>query len=63
MIDQVGPGGHFMGEAHTLRHYRENWYPKLYDYVTHGGGGQPPGKSLYNLNVQRWRQHLEMWTR
>ncbi len=29
VIDQVGPGGHFLGEDHTYRHFRENWYPKL----------------------------------
>ncbi|NQT48511.1 MAG: trimethylamine methyltransferase family protein [Chloroflexi bacterium] len=31
VIDRVGPGGHFLSETHTLRHFRENWYPKLLD--------------------------------
>jgi len=31
VIDQVGPGGHFLGEMHTVRHFRENWYPRLHD--------------------------------
>jgi trimethylamine--corrinoid protein Co-methyltransferase len=31
VIDGVGPGGHFLGEMHTVRHFRENWYPRLYD--------------------------------
>jgi trimethylamine--corrinoid protein Co-methyltransferase len=31
VIDQVGPGGHFLGEDHTYRHFRENWFPKLLD--------------------------------
>lgn len=31
VIDQVGPGGHFLSEDHTLRHFRENWYPKMLD--------------------------------
>jgi len=31
VIDQVGPGGHFLAEDHTLRHFRENWYPTLID--------------------------------
>jgi trimethylamine---corrinoid protein Co-methyltransferase len=30
-IDKVGPGGHFLGEDHTYRHFRENWFPKLFD--------------------------------
>jgi len=31
VIDRVGPGGHFLAEEHTLRHFRENWLPKLFD--------------------------------
>jgi trimethylamine--corrinoid protein Co-methyltransferase len=31
LIDKVGPGGSFLGEEHTRRHYRENWFPKLLD--------------------------------
>jgi trimethylamine--corrinoid protein Co-methyltransferase len=29
VIDKVGPGGHFLGEDHTLRHFRGNWFPEL----------------------------------
>ncbi len=31
VIDRVGPGGHFLEEEHTYRHFRENWYPQLFD--------------------------------
>jgi trimethylamine--corrinoid protein Co-methyltransferase len=31
VIDQVGPGGHFLGEDHTVRHCRDNWRPRLFD--------------------------------
>jgi trimethylamine--corrinoid protein Co-methyltransferase len=31
LIDQVGPDGHFLDSAHTLAHYRERWYPRLFD--------------------------------
>jgi trimethylamine--corrinoid protein Co-methyltransferase len=31
VIQQVGPGGHFLGEDHTLQHFRENHYSKLID--------------------------------
>lgn len=27
VIDEVGPGGNFLGEEHTLDHYQENWKP------------------------------------
>ena len=26
MMDRVGPGGHYLDEDHTLRHYKEMWY-------------------------------------
>jgi len=29
VIDQAGPGGHFLGEKHTLKHFRERWMPRL----------------------------------
>lgn len=32
VIDKVGPGGNFLGEEHTLRHFKkEVWYPRLLD--------------------------------
>jgi trimethylamine--corrinoid protein Co-methyltransferase len=31
LIDQVGPHGDFLGSDHTRKHYREDWYPKLFD--------------------------------
>jgi trimethylamine--corrinoid protein Co-methyltransferase len=29
VIDKVAPGGHFLGEKHTLKHFRERWMPRL----------------------------------
>jgi trimethylamine--corrinoid protein Co-methyltransferase len=31
MIDRVGPGGHYLNEDHTMDHFREVWYSKLFD--------------------------------
>ena len=32
VIDRVGPGGHFVSEEHTLKHFKtESWYPTLMD--------------------------------
>jgi trimethylamine--corrinoid protein Co-methyltransferase len=31
VIKKVGPGGHFLGEDHTLQHFRENHHSKLID--------------------------------
>jgi trimethylamine--corrinoid protein Co-methyltransferase len=31
VIDQVGPGGHFLEHEHTYNHFRRNWVPQLFD--------------------------------
>ena len=31
LIDSVGPGGHFLQEDHTMKHFRDVWYSKLFD--------------------------------
>ncbi len=32
VIDRVGPGGHYLGDDHTLKHFKtEFWYPTLLD--------------------------------
>ena len=31
MMNRVGPGGHYLSEDHTLRHYKEMWYSDLFD--------------------------------
>lgn len=33
----VGPGGSFLGHAHTGRHHRANWRPSMEDRSTYGG--------------------------
>ena len=31
VIDEVGPHGHYLDHKHTLKHFRKEWYPKLFD--------------------------------
>jgi len=31
VIDKVGPGGDYLGAAHTARHFRKAWYPNVMD--------------------------------
>ncbi|MBA7674556.1 Glycine betaine methyltransferase [subsurface metagenome] len=31
LIDRVGPGGNYMQEEHTFKHFRDVWYSKLFD--------------------------------
>ena len=37
VIDEVGPGGDFLGSAHTMRHFRSIWMPALLDRNNHHG--------------------------
>jgi trimethylamine--corrinoid protein Co-methyltransferase len=35
VIDRVGPGGDYLGDPHTARHFRGVWYPRLLDRRAH----------------------------
>ncbi len=35
-IHEVGPGGSYVETSHTLRHFEEVWYPRLFDRRAHG---------------------------
>jgi trimethylamine:corrinoid methyltransferase-like protein len=47
VIDEVGPGGHYLAQAHTLRHMREQWQPSYFgreaweDWEAAGRPGPP----------------------
>jgi len=49
-IDKVGPGGNFLMEEHTLKHFKEIWYPKLTNRDIYENwvrdGSKPLGKVL-----------------
>ena len=29
LMDKIGPGGEFLTSEHTLKHFKENWFPDL----------------------------------
>jgi trimethylamine--corrinoid protein Co-methyltransferase len=31
MIDELGPDGDFLGTDHTMEHFRERWYPNVFE--------------------------------
>jgi len=44
VIDEVGPGGDHLSTDHTLRHYKECWYPSIlerFSYESWTEAGQP----------------------
>ena len=32
LIDEIGPDGQYIDAEHTLRHFREHWYPAVFDH-------------------------------
>ncbi len=46
LIDQLGPDGNYMAAPHTLKHYREDWYPKLFDRLNYEGWEKAGAKTL-----------------
>ena len=47
MMNRVGPGGHYLNEDHTLRHYKEMWYSDLFD------------RSIYQTWLDRGGKHFD----
>lgn len=46
IIDELGPEGNYLGIPHTVRHYKEDWYPALLDRQNYEGWLTQGGKSL-----------------
>ncbi|MCA9923693.1 MAG: trimethylamine methyltransferase family protein [Anaerolineales bacterium] len=44
VIDEVGPGGDYLSHDHTFNHFKETWYPRLFDrrmYQSWDDAGRP----------------------
>jgi trimethylamine--corrinoid protein Co-methyltransferase len=59
VIDKVGPGGHFLDEEHTLRHFRENWYPTLLSRTSYTTWQEKGGLTYGEVANGRVRKLLE----
>ncbi|MGQ9502375.1 MAG: trimethylamine methyltransferase family protein [Anaerolineae bacterium] len=55
LIDQVGPDGQFLESEHTLQHFRERWYPRLFERENYERWQAHGGKSI----VQRAAERVE----
>jgi len=53
VIAEVGPDGQFLNTKHTLKHYRERWYPKLFERNTYDSWLKEGGKSLVERAAER----------
>jgi len=53
VINKVGPGGNYLQEKHTMRHFRSVWYPKLFDRANHERWTESGGKDLWKILNER----------
>ncbi|MCD6271427.1 MAG: trimethylamine methyltransferase family protein, partial [Deltaproteobacteria bacterium] len=37
VIDEIGPDGQYLDHPHTVKHFRERWYPKLFERSNYDG--------------------------
>ena len=59
VIDQVGPGGHFLGTRHTAKHFRECWFANLLAREGYEAWMKKGGKTLRQRAIERTREILE----
>jgi trimethylamine---corrinoid protein Co-methyltransferase len=55
VIAELGAEGDFLNTPHTLKHYRERWYPNLFERATYEGWLSKGGKSL----VERAKEKID----
>lgn len=55
-IKRVGPGGNFLGDEHTAKHFRENWLPELSDFNNYEHWRENGGKTM----AERARERIKV---
>ena len=45
-IRRVGPGGSFLGDEHTARHFRNSWQPSLSDFNSYSAWEEAGSKTM-----------------
>lgn len=58
-IMRVGPGGNFLGDDHTAKHFRANWMPDLSDFNTYENWSENGSKTMAERARDRIKQILE----
>ena len=58
LIDEIGPDGQFLDTEHTLAHFREHWYPGVFERGNYDQWQAAGGKSLVERAAERVEQIL-----
>jgi len=60
LIDKVGPGGHFLGEEHTMKYFKkETYYPDLFKRQFYENWEQEGKKTLFDRANEKVKDILE----
>ncbi len=59
LIDRVGPGGEFLTSDHTLKHFRENWLPRLVSRVPFAKWEKGERKDMASRANEKAKEILE----
>ncbi len=46
IIDSVGPGGHYLMQEHTMKHFRDVWYSTIFDRYGYNNWVEKGAKDL-----------------
>ncbi|MHB1417095.1 MAG: trimethylamine methyltransferase family protein [Chloroflexota bacterium] len=58
LIDELGPEGSYLGHPHTSTHFREDWYPNLFDRQNYDGWLLDGAKDLRERAREKTKQIL-----
>lgn len=59
VVEQVGPGGQYLKHKHTRGHFREHWYPDLFERGSYADWLQKGGQSLAERAAVRVQKLLD----
>ncbi|MDA8223619.1 MAG: trimethylamine methyltransferase family protein [Desulfitobacterium hafniense] len=60
-IMRVGPGGNFLGDDHTAKHFRDNWFPDLSDFNNYENWTASGSKTMIERARDQIKQVLETY--
>jgi len=58
VIDKVGPGGIYLGEKHTVQHFRERWMSRLSDISSYETWEKQGSRSIDGVARDKVREIL-----
>jgi trimethylamine--corrinoid protein Co-methyltransferase len=62
LIDEMGPDGEFLRTEHTRAHFRERWYPTIFERGNYDQWEEKGGQSLAERAAERVAQILDTHT-